>query len=73
MLVAGASVIDHARRMRGKGVVGAPNIDWPELIEKFVMLAGPSYGPNRCRRIVDLVRDLHALDDVRTLTAALGA
>jgi glutathione reductase (NADPH) len=32
MLVAGASVIDHARRMRGKGVVGAPNIDWPELI-----------------------------------------
>jgi len=32
MLVAGASVIDHARRMHGKGVVGAPNIDWPELI-----------------------------------------
>jgi glutathione reductase (NADPH) len=32
MLVAGASVVDHARRMHGKGVVGAPNIDWPELI-----------------------------------------
>ena len=32
VLVAGASVIDHARRMRGKGVAGAPNIDWPELI-----------------------------------------
>ena len=32
MLVAGASVIDHARRMHGKGVAGASNIDWPELI-----------------------------------------
>ncbi len=32
MLVGGASAIDHARRMRGKGVAGAPRIDWPELI-----------------------------------------
>lgn len=32
VLVAGASVIDHARRMHGKGVIGASNIDWPELI-----------------------------------------
>jgi glutathione reductase (NADPH) len=32
MLVGGASAIDHARRMDGKGVAGAPHIDWPELI-----------------------------------------
>lgn len=32
MLVGGASAIDHARRMQGKGVAGMPQIDWPELI-----------------------------------------
>jgi glutathione reductase (NADPH) len=32
VLVAGASVIDHARRMHGKGIAGATNIDWSELI-----------------------------------------
>lgn len=32
MLIGGASVIDHARRMRGKGVAGDSRIDWPELM-----------------------------------------
>lgn len=32
MLIAGAEVIDAARRMRGKGVKGAVQIDWKELI-----------------------------------------
>jgi len=32
MLIGGASVIDHARRMEGKGVAGNSNIDWPELM-----------------------------------------
>jgi len=32
MLVGGASAVDHASRMRGKGVAGAPYIDWPELM-----------------------------------------
>ena len=32
MLVGGASAVDHARRMQGKGVAGLPLIDWPELI-----------------------------------------
>lgn len=32
MLVAGAEVIDAARRMRGNGVAGAVQIDWKELI-----------------------------------------
>jgi glutathione reductase (NADPH) len=41
MLVAGASVIDHARRMHGKGVVGTPNIDWPELIAFKRSFTGP--------------------------------
>ena len=33
MLVAGAEVIDSARRMRGHGVTGQASIDWSELIE----------------------------------------
>ncbi len=32
MLVGGAAAVDRANRMRGKGVSGAPHIDWPELI-----------------------------------------
>jgi glutathione reductase (NADPH) len=32
MLVGGASALDHARRMHGKGVSGDPHIDWPELV-----------------------------------------
>ena len=32
MLVGGAAAVDHASRMDGKGVAGAPHIDWPELI-----------------------------------------
>lgn len=32
VLVGAASAIDHAKRMRGKGVAAAPHINWPELI-----------------------------------------
>ncbi len=32
MLIGGASVIDHAGRMRGKGVAGDVHIDWPDLM-----------------------------------------
>lgn len=32
MLVGGTSALDHARRMRGKGVAGEVQIGWPELI-----------------------------------------
>src|SRR4051794_18620841 len=32
MLVGGASVVDHARRMRDKGVAGEVHIDWPGLM-----------------------------------------
>lgn len=32
MLVGGASAIDHARRMRGKGIAGDVHIEWPDLI-----------------------------------------
>lgn len=32
VLVGAASAIDHARRMRGKGVSGEPQIDWHDLI-----------------------------------------
>ena len=32
MLIGGGAVIDHARRMQGKGVAGDVHIDWPALI-----------------------------------------
>ena len=32
MLIGGASAIDHARRMQGKGVAGDVRIDWPALM-----------------------------------------
>lgn len=32
MLIGGASAIDHARRMRGKGVDGATHINWRDLM-----------------------------------------
>ncbi len=32
MLISGTSAVDHARRMRGKGVAGEAHIDWPELM-----------------------------------------
>lgn len=32
MLIGSATAIDHARRMRGKGVAGEERIDWPALI-----------------------------------------
>ena len=32
MLIGGASAVDHARRMRGKGVDGDARINWPDLM-----------------------------------------
>ncbi len=32
VLVGGAIAIDHARRMKGKGVAGELHVDWPELM-----------------------------------------
>jgi glutathione reductase (NADPH) len=32
LLIGGADVVDHARRMRGKGVAGDAHIDWQELM-----------------------------------------
>ena len=32
MLIGGASAVDHARRMRGKGVVGDARVDWHQLM-----------------------------------------
>jgi glutathione reductase (NADPH) len=32
MLIGGTSAVDHARRMRGKGVTGDAHIDWSELM-----------------------------------------
>jgi 2-methylcitrate dehydratase PrpD len=54
-----------------RGEPGDP-LGWDELIEKFDGLAGIAYGPVRRKRIVDTVRALDDLDDVRVLTAELG-
>ncbi|HEY0394819.1 MAG TPA: MmgE/PrpD family protein [Candidatus Elarobacter sp.] len=48
-------------------------LGWDELIEKFTSLAGGAYGRERCGAVVDTVRRLEELDDVRELTALLGA
>lgn len=32
MLVGVASAIDHARRLRGKGLAGEVHVEWPELL-----------------------------------------
>lgn len=32
MLVSGATAVDHARRMHGKGIAGDVGVDWPDLI-----------------------------------------
>jgi 2-methylcitrate dehydratase PrpD len=74
-----ASVEIDAGPLRLRRVAPAPRgephdpLAWPELIAKFDELAGVVYGPSRRRRIVELVRGLERLDDVRTLTAELGS
>jgi 2-methylcitrate dehydratase PrpD len=64
----------HERRV-ARSPRGEPDspLGWPELIAKFDDLAGVAYGTARRRRIVELIRTLDELDDVRTLTAELGA
>jgi 2-methylcitrate dehydratase PrpD len=74
-----ASVEIDAGPLRLRRVAEAPRgephapLAWPELIAKFDELSGIAYGPSRRRRIVELVRGLDRLDDVRTLTLELGS
>lgn len=44
VLVAATSAVDHARRMDGKGIAGAPHIDWLELIAFKRTFTGPVPG-----------------------------
>jgi 2-methylcitrate dehydratase PrpD len=73
-----ASVEIDAGPLRVRRLARAPRgephdpLPWSELIAKFDELASIAYAPSRRRRIVELVRNLDALDDVRTLTAELG-
>ena len=48
-------------------------LGWAELVEKFNDLSAVAYDEARRARIVALVRSLDRLDDLRTLTAELGA
>ncbi|BDE07432.1 2-methylcitrate dehydratase [Vulcanimicrobium alpinum] len=63
----------HERRL-ARAPRGEPDtpLEWPELIEKFDALSAIAYEPSRRRRIVEFVRRLDALDDIRILTAELG-
>ncbi len=64
----------HERRI-ARGSRGEPDspLGWSELIAKFDGLAAIGYGPARRNLVVGLIRSLDELDDVRTLTAQLGA
>lgn len=64
----------HERRLvpSPRGEPDSP-LGWDELIAKFDDLSAVAYDAQRRARIVDLVRRLDELDDVRTLTAELGA
>jgi 2-methylcitrate dehydratase PrpD len=63
----------HVRRV-ASAPRGEPHdpLSWSELIAKFDGLAAIGYAPSRRRRIVELIRNLDTLDDIRTLTAELG-
>jgi 2-methylcitrate dehydratase PrpD len=62
-------------RRLAHGPRGEPDspLGWDEIIAKFDGLAGVAYDAARRSRIVELVRGLDTLADVRTLTAELGA
>ena len=64
----------HERRLvpSPRGEPDSP-LGWDELIAKFADLSAVAYDAQRRARIVDLVRRLDELDDMRTLTAELGA
>lgn len=49
MLIGGASAVDHARRMVGKGVAGDARIDWPELMAFKRTFTDPVPAKNEAR------------------------
>ena len=67
-----------AGKVRERRVVPSPRgepdapLGWDEIVAKFDDLARVAYGDARRRRIVEIVRALDELDDVRSLTAELG-
>ena len=49
MLIGGTSAVDHARRMRGKGVGGDTRVDWRELMAFKRSFTDPVPGKNEVR------------------------
>ncbi|MGE4240701.1 dihydrolipoyl dehydrogenase family protein [Ramlibacter sp.] len=49
MLIGGASAVDHARRMAGKGVAGDARVDWRELMAFKRSFTDPVPGKNEAR------------------------
>ena len=52
---------------------GGPDAPWPveKVEEKFRSLADPVIGPEKALAVVDVVRELHELSDIRALTRLL--
>ena len=49
MLIGGASAVDHARRMSGRGVAGEARVDWSELMAFKRSFTEPVPGRNQAR------------------------
>jgi 2-methylcitrate dehydratase PrpD len=73
-----AQVEVDAGDLRERRIARAPRgepdnpLGWDELIAKFDDLAAIGYDAERRARIVELIRNLEAVEDVRALTALLG-
>lgn len=73
------AVVVHGRGRAWARRVDVPSgeperpLEWPALIAKFDALASPCYDAQRRAAIVERVRRLDELSDVRELTALLGA
>jgi len=64
----------HERRLSAtpRGEPDDP-LGWDDIIAKFNDLTGMVYDAARRERIIDTIRRLEKVDDIRTLTAELGA
>ncbi len=75
-MASSVEVVAGDRRIRRvnwtpKGEPGKP-LDWNEIEEKFLSLAGAVYEAPQCARIVETVRRLETLDEIAELTSLLG-
>jgi 2-methylcitrate dehydratase PrpD len=75
-MASSVEVVAGDRRIRRvnwtpKGEPGKP-LDWNEIEEKFLSLAGAVYEASQCTRIVETVHRLETLGEIAELTSLLG-